>query len=74
MRVPAGQALAIMGPTSSGKTTLALILAGLAPEMTGGTLAGQALVAGLDAPNTPAAQLSHTWAWSSRSRSANSST
>ena len=56
--VPSGQALAIMGPTSSGKTTLALILAGLAPEMTGGTLRGQALVDGLDATYTPAAQLS----------------
>lgn len=60
LRVPAGQALAIMGPTSSGKTTLALILAGLAPEMTGGVLAGRALVAGLDASSTPAARLSLT--------------
>lgn len=60
LRVPAGQALAIMGPTSSGKTTLALLLAGLAPEMTGGTLAGRVLVAGLDAASTPAARLSHT--------------
>lgn len=60
LRVPAGQALAIMGPTSSGKTTLALLLAGLAPEMTGGSLAGRVLVAGLDAAATPAARLSHT--------------
>ena len=41
LAVPSGQALAFMGPTSSGKTTLALILAGLAPEMTGGTRRGQ---------------------------------
>jgi energy-coupling factor transport system ATP-binding protein len=60
LRVPAGQALAIMGPTSSGKTTLALILAGLAPALTGGSLAGRALVAGLDAPSTPPARLSQT--------------
>lgn len=60
LRVPAGQALAIMGSTSSGKTTLALLLAGLAPEMTGGSLAGRVLVAGLDAAATPAARLSHT--------------
>ena len=60
LHVPAGQALAIMGATSSGKTTLALILAGLAPEMTGGSLAGRALVAGLDVANTPAARLSLT--------------
>ena len=58
LEVPSGQALALMGPTSSGKTTLALILAGLAPEMTGGTLRGQVLVNGLDATQTPAAQLS----------------
>jgi energy-coupling factor transport system ATP-binding protein len=60
LRVPAGQALAVMGPTSSGKTTLALILAGLAPEMTGGSLAGRAVVAGLDVASTPAARLSLT--------------
>jgi energy-coupling factor transporter ATP-binding protein EcfA2 len=60
LRVPAGQALAIMGATSSGKTTLALILAGLAPAMTGGTLAGRAQVAGFDAATTPPARLSHT--------------
>jgi len=60
LHVPAGEALAIMGPTSSGKTTLALILAGLAPEMTGGSLAGRVLVAGKDAAATPAARLSHT--------------
>jgi energy-coupling factor transport system ATP-binding protein len=60
LRVPAGQALAIMGRTSSGKTTLALILAGLAPALTGGSLAGRALVAGLDAPSTPPARFSQT--------------
>jgi energy-coupling factor transport system ATP-binding protein len=60
LRVPAGEALAIMGPTSSGKTTLALLLAGLAPEMTGGSLAGRVQVAGLNAAATPAARLSHT--------------
>lgn len=60
LRVPAGQALAIMGATSSGKTTLALLLAGLAPEMTGGALSGRIVVAGQDAASTPAARLSHT--------------
>lgn len=58
LAVPHGQAVAIMGPTSAGKTTLALILAGLAPAMTGGQLRGRALVDGLDAATTPAAQLS----------------
>lgn len=58
LRLPAGQALAIIGPTSSGKSTLALILAGLAPEMTGGQLRGRASIDGLDTATTPAAQLS----------------
>lgn len=58
LAVPPGQALAIMGPTSAGKTTLALVLAGLAPAMTGGRLRGRVLVDGLDAATTPAAQLS----------------
>lgn len=60
LHAPAGQALAIMGPTSSGKTTLALLLAGLAPEMTGGQMRGQAWVAGLDPVTTSPARLSHT--------------
>ncbi len=58
MTVPPGQALAIMGPTGAGKTTLALILTGLAPEMTGGALRGRVWVDGLDAVATPAARLS----------------
>ncbi len=58
LHVPAGQSLAVMGPTSSGKSTLALVLAGLAPAMTGGVLAGQVLVNGQDAATTPAATLS----------------
>lgn len=60
LRVPNGQALAVMGATSSGKTTLALILAGLAPQMTGGQLTGTVQVGGLDAARTPPARLSRT--------------
>ncbi len=60
LRVPDGQTLAIMGATSSGKTTLALILAGLAPQMTGGQLTGTVRVGGLDAAHTPPAHLSRT--------------
>ena len=56
--VTASQSLAVMGATSSGKSTLALVLAGLAPAMTGGLLAGQVLVNGQDATTTPAAILS----------------
>lgn len=56
--VPPKQALAVMGPTSSGKSTLALILAGLAPEMTGGRLQGTVIVDGQDVTKTDAAHLS----------------
>jgi energy-coupling factor transporter ATP-binding protein EcfA2 len=48
LRVPPGQWLAIMGASDTGKTTLCLLLAGLAPYLTGGTLEGQVLVAGRD--------------------------
>lgn len=58
LAVSPGQAVAIMGPTGAGKTTLALILAGLTPAMTGGQLRGRILVDGLDVTRTPAAQLS----------------
>lgn len=58
LKVPAGSSVALMGPTSSGKTTLALVLAGLAPQMTGGTLRGMASVNGVDVAKMPAAQLS----------------
>lgn len=58
LTIPRGQAVALVGPTDSGKTTLALILAGLAPEMTGGELRGSVYVNGLDVRQTPAAQVS----------------
>lgn len=58
LEVPTGQALAIMGATGSGKTTLALILAALAPEMTGGNLRGRVQVNGQDVTQVPAARLS----------------
>ncbi len=58
LAVPAGQSLAVMGPTSGGKTTLALILAALAPEMTGGVLRGQVWVDGQDVTQTTAGHLS----------------
>jgi len=55
--IPPGQAVALMGATGSGKTTLALILAGLAPSMTGGTLQGKVQVAGRDVTQHSAAQV-----------------
>lgn len=58
--VPPGQSVAITGATGSGKTTLALLLAGLAPAMTGGTAVGRAQIGGWDALSTPPARLSQT--------------
>lgn len=60
LRVPRGQWLAIMGASDTGKTTLCLVLAGLAPYLTGGTLEGQVLVAGRDTQEHPPPALADT--------------
>lgn len=46
--VAAGEALAVLGASDSGKSTLCHVLAGLAPRYTGGELAGRVEVAGSD--------------------------
>ncbi|RME11683.1 MAG: ATP-binding cassette domain-containing protein [Ardenticatenia bacterium] len=56
--VEPGARVALLGPTGGGKTTLAYILAALAPHMTGGTLQGVARVNGRDVAHTPPAQMS----------------
>jgi energy-coupling factor transporter ATP-binding protein EcfA2 len=43
-----GEWLAVMGASDVGKTTLCLLLAGLAPYLTGGSLEGRLVVAGRD--------------------------
>lgn len=53
LRVAEGEWLAIVGANDAGKTTLCLLLAGLAPGLTGGTLEGQVVVAGLDTRDHP---------------------
>ena len=53
LRVAPGEWLAIMGANDSGKTTLCLLLAGLAPYLTGGTLEGRIMVAGRDTQKHP---------------------
>jgi energy-coupling factor transporter ATP-binding protein EcfA2 len=53
-----GEWLAIMGASDVGKTTLCLLLAGLAPYLTGGSLEGDVLVAGRDAQEHPPPGLS----------------
>ncbi|HEX8683710.1 MAG TPA: ABC transporter ATP-binding protein [Ardenticatenaceae bacterium] len=54
----AGERAALMGATGAGKTTLALVLAGLVPATTGGELQGEIRVAGLDVREVGAARLS----------------
>ncbi len=53
LRVRKGEWLAVMGPSDAGKTTLCLLLAGLAPHLTGGTVEGRIVVAGLDPQDHP---------------------
>ena len=48
-----GEWLAVMGPSDAGKTTLCLLLAGLAPHLTGGTMTGRIVVAGLNTRDHP---------------------
>jgi energy-coupling factor transporter ATP-binding protein EcfA2 len=43
-----GEVLGVVGPTESGKTSLAQAVAGFAPSVTGGTLDGELAVAGRD--------------------------
>jgi energy-coupling factor transporter ATP-binding protein EcfA2 len=53
LRVRSGEWLAVMGASDAGKTTLCLLLAGLAPHGTGGTMEGRIFVGGLDIRNHP---------------------
>jgi energy-coupling factor transporter ATP-binding protein EcfA2 len=53
LRIGAGEWLAVMGASDAGKTTLCLLLAGLAPHVTGGQMEGQIMVAGLDTRDHP---------------------
>lgn len=58
LQVEAGECLAVMGPTSAGKTTLCLALNGLVPQATGGDFQGRVVVAGRDTRQHPVAELS----------------
>jgi energy-coupling factor transport system ATP-binding protein len=51
--VEAGTCTAITGPNNAGKTTLCLSVAGLAPRLTVGQLAGQILIDGQDVQKAP---------------------
>jgi energy-coupling factor transporter ATP-binding protein EcfA2 len=51
--VQRGEWVAVMGASDAGKTTLCLLLAGLAPHLTGGDMEGRVLVAGRDTRDHP---------------------
>ena len=53
LHLDAARALAIMGPTGAGKSTLSYVLSGLAPRHTGGTLSGSVAIAGHDLRDAP---------------------
>jgi energy-coupling factor transporter ATP-binding protein EcfA2 len=60
LRVDTGEWLAVMGASDVGKTTLCLVLAGLAPHLTGGELEGRVVVAGRDTRQHPPPALADT--------------
>jgi len=53
LRVQPGEWLAVMGASDVGKTTLCLLLAGLAPHLTGGRMEGRVTIAGYDTRQHP---------------------
>jgi energy-coupling factor transporter ATP-binding protein EcfA2 len=60
LRVHPGEWLAVMGASDVGKTTLCLLLAGLAPHLTDGTMEGRVVVAGRDTREHPPPALADT--------------
>ena len=60
LEVHEGEWMAIMGANDAGKTTLCLLLAGLAPYLTGGELEGQIKVAGRHTAEHPPPALADT--------------
>jgi energy-coupling factor transporter ATP-binding protein EcfA2 len=60
LRVSQGEWLAVMGASDVGKTTLCLLLAGLAPHFTAGTMEGHVVVAGRDILQHPPPALAGT--------------
>jgi energy-coupling factor transport system ATP-binding protein len=58
LTVERGQLVGVTGADGSGKTTLAAVLSGVAPHLTGGTANGAVEVDGHNVADTPMAQLS----------------
>jgi energy-coupling factor transporter ATP-binding protein EcfA2 len=60
LRVGHGEWLMVMGASDVGKTTLCLLLAGLAPHLTGGDMEGHIIIAGRDTRDYPPPALADT--------------
>jgi energy-coupling factor transporter ATP-binding protein EcfA2 len=60
LQIQAGEWVAVMGASDAGKTTLCLLLAGLAPHLTGGTMEGRIVVTGRDTRRHPPPALAST--------------
>lgn len=60
LRVRRGEWLAVMGANDVGKTTLCLLLADLAPHLTGGNMEGRIVIAGHDIREKPPPALADT--------------
>jgi energy-coupling factor transporter ATP-binding protein EcfA2 len=60
LQVHHGEWLAVMGASDTGKTTLCLLLAGLAPHLTAGTMEGRIVVVGRDTHLHPPPGLADT--------------